>query len=177
MSAHLLCFQLLKSFSHPPAVRSETSIPSLVFGLLFVPLLVSVFSGCLARFRNSCASVCVCVQEWDRAMQIEVFFSITFTFRRTLRLDVACISWRFHSIKWPGLNIMLALCLHYQVDAYMSVRTELPTALTNINKYLYLPMHMGSCAQCKASCRSEGCSFNLLHFYSKSHNAFRTPLT
>lgn len=72
---------------------------------------------------------------------------------------------------------MLALCLHYQVDAYMSVRTELPTALTNINKYLYLPMRMGSCAQRKASCRSERRSFNLLHFYSKSHNTFRTPLT
>lgn len=74
---------------------------------------------------------------------------------------------------------MLALCLHYQVDAYMSVRTELPTALIhiNINKYLYLPMCMGSCAQRKASCRSERRSFNLLHFYSKSHNTFRTPLT
>lgn len=30
---------------------------------------------------------------------------------------------------------MLTLCLHYQVDAYMSVRTELTAALTNINKY------------------------------------------
>lgn len=78
------------------------------------------------RFRNLCASVCKCVHVCARARQSyanRVLFSITFTFRRTLRFDVACISWKFHSIKWPGLNIMLTLCLHYQVDAYMSVRT------------------------------------------------------